>query len=62
MHNSFPFDINAIITLTVPPNISNYGALLFGDINSDSYPDLLTIATINSYKKVLFLLNTQSTG
>ena len=53
----FPFDINKLKIVTIHHKISPGALLHFGDIDSDSYPDLLTIVTTNDFRKVGFYKN-----
>lgn len=43
--------------MVIPYSISAHGTLILGDINSDSYPDLMTIVTVNDFRKAVLFKN-----
>lgn len=47
----FPFDVRKAQNLMLPFPISSPPILHFGDVDSDSYPDLLTIVTTNDFRR-----------
>jgi hypothetical protein len=56
MYDKFPFNINKLKILETG-KIAPGSILQFGDIDSDSYPDLLTIVTANDFRKVILYKN-----
>lgn len=44
-------------SLPIPSPIANPAILHFGDIDSDSYPDLLTLVTVNDFRRPALLKN-----
>ena len=49
-------------TIAAPYSLQSGAILNFGDIDSDSYPDLLTIANVNDFNKVALYKNTEKDG
>lgn len=43
--------------VNVPYSLHSEALLNFGDIDSDSFPDLLTIANVNDFSKVALYKN-----
>lgn len=44
--------------MVIPYSISSsYNTLILGDINSDSYPDMLTIVKVNNFRKAILFKN-----
>lgn len=56
-YDSFPYDLEKKRKIDLPYPISNGSVLHFGDVNSDSYPDLLTIITANDFRKAMIFKN-----
>lgn len=48
------------IALNTP--ISGGGIIQLGDVDSDSFPDLLAIATVNDFRKIILLRNVEAEG
>jgi hypothetical protein len=48
--------------MIIPYSVSSHNTLIFGDINSDSYPDLLTIVKINDFRKAMLFKNIEIDG
>jgi hypothetical protein len=48
--------------LSTPQQIYSDGILNFGDIDSDSYPDLLTIVVVNDFRKPVLYKNVEIDG
>lgn len=60
--SKFPYDVSTIEILPIPFTISSTSILNFGDIDSDSYPDLLTIITSKDFRKAALFKNTNIEG
>ncbi len=58
----FPFDIRMAVNLTLPYPIASPPVLVFGDVDSDSYPDLLTIVTANQFRRPALYKNQEVDG
>lgn len=48
--------------MSIPFTIASSSTLHFGDIDSDSYPDLLTIITSNDFRKAILFKNQNTDG
>ena len=53
----FPFDAKNMKNIEITYPLSSEGILHFGDINSDSYPDLLAIVEVKEVRKPYLFYN-----
>ena len=61
-YSKFIFDKNKIKKIDLKYKLASNAVMHFGDVDSDSYPDLLTVVEINNAQKACLFQNSKGSN